>query len=64
MTSEKYRATAQLSFWAQYRATAQLSFWAQHRATAQLSFILEKRAPAFTSNDPDKSKFDKLNCFS
>ena len=52
MTSEKYRATAQLSF------------WAQHRATAQLSFILEKRAPAFTSNDPDKSKFDKLNCFS
>lgn len=47
-----------------YRATAQLSFWAQHRATAQLSFLLEKRAPAFTSNDPDKSKFDKLNCFS
>ena len=47
-----------------YRATAQLSFWAQHRATAQLSFLSEKRAPAFTSNDPDKSKFDKLNRFS
>ena len=60
MTSEKYRATAQLSFWAQHRATVQLSFWARHRATV----FLEKSVPAFTSNDPDKSKFDKLNCFS